>query len=260
MATDELRLFDVDAARLCAWCGSPFGLEAGRRDAIYCGKSCRQAAHRFRAGYTERPAPERELELAYADPPYPGLARRYYEGHRDYAGEVDHDELIERLVTGYPDGWALSTNSRSLAWLLRRPGMPSDVEVASWTRGARPNRSALPLQTWEPVIYRAGRQEPPQGDDPTQRLDALVYTSRVRATDPNRVTGAKPAAFAWWLFDLLGALPGDRLDDLYPGSHGIARAWAIYCNGRPLPSLSPATGRHRTTDPSPGPRDLLLEV
>lgn len=40
--------------------------------------------------------------------------------------------------------------------------------------------------------------------------------------------GAKPARFAFWLFDLLGALPGDELDDLYPGSGGIRRAWQLY--------------------------------
>ena len=43
-----------------------------------------------------------------------------------------------------------------------------------------------------------------------------------------RVVGAKPAAFCWWLFDLLGALPGDELVDLFPGSGGIGRAWRLY--------------------------------
>jgi hypothetical protein len=42
------------------------------------------------------------------------------------------------------------------------------------------------------------------------------------------VHGAKPAAFCWWLFDLLGALPGDDLVDLFPGSGGVARAWGLY--------------------------------
>jgi hypothetical protein len=30
------------------------------------------------------------------------------------------------------------------------------------------------------------------------------------------------------VFDLLGALPGDEFTDLYPGSGGVARAWATY--------------------------------
>ncbi len=37
--------------------------------------------------------------------------------------------------------------------------------------------------------------------------------------------GAKPAAFCRWVFDLLGARPGDHLDDLFPGSGGVTRAW-----------------------------------
>ena len=44
--------------------------------------------------------------------------------------------------------------------------------------------------------------------------------------------GAKPAVFARWVFDLLGAAPGDALDDLFPGSGAITRAWATFC-GRP---------------------------
>lgn len=37
------------------------------------------------------------MRFAYADPPYPGMAH-LYKGHLDYAGEVDHKALIERLV------------------------------------------------------------------------------------------------------------------------------------------------------------------
>jgi hypothetical protein len=37
------------------------------------------------------------VRLAYADPPYPGRAHLYAD-HPDYAGEVDHRELISRLA------------------------------------------------------------------------------------------------------------------------------------------------------------------
>lgn len=47
------------------------------------------------------------------------------------------------------------------------------------------------------------------------------------------VIGAKPAAFAYWMFRLLGARIGDTLDDLYPGSGGIARAWDHYQQDQP---------------------------
>lgn len=51
------------------------------------------------------------LRLAYADPPYPGKADRYAENE-----EVDHVALIEKLLTY--DGWALSTDERSLRYVL----------------------------------------------------------------------------------------------------------------------------------------------
>jgi hypothetical protein len=57
-------------------------------------------------------ATDRPLRLAYADPPYLGLARRYYGREASFAGEVDHSELVSRLASY--DGWALSCSSRSV--------------------------------------------------------------------------------------------------------------------------------------------------
>lgn len=241
--------------RTCAWCRGPIPPRA-RRDAIYCRKSCRQASHRFRRGYIPRPADvDRPLELAYADPPYPGKAG-IYRDHPDYAGEVDHAELIGRLELDYPDGWALSTSAAALrdVWQLTPPG----TRLAVWVRGVRRTRSALPLNAYEAVLYRGGRQV--AGDDASSREDALVYGAGVRLTDPNRVTGAKPAEFAWWLFDLLGARPGDTLADLFPGSGGIGRAWTIYTSGRPLPD-DPQLRLELGLEPSllePRPVDAIL--
>jgi hypothetical protein len=95
------------------------------------------------------------LRLAYADPPYPGLSRRYYGEHPDFAGEVDHGELIRSLSTY--DGWALSTSARALPMILEL--CPPEVRVAAWFRGERPTRSAGPLNAWEPVIYWGGRRD-----------------------------------------------------------------------------------------------------
>ena len=90
--------------RICAWCRGPIPA-AARRDAVCCSVRCRQARHRFlRAVGRAAVAGGRALRLAYADPPYPGNAR-LYQGHPDYAGEVDHAALIRRL--GPYDGWAL---------------------------------------------------------------------------------------------------------------------------------------------------------
>lgn len=237
--------------RICAWCRGPIP-PTMRSDALCCSQSCRQARHRFTTGVGPGPVAGRSttpLRLAYADPPYPGLSRRYYEGHRDYDGEVDHAELIRQLSTF--DGWALSTNERSLQYVL---GLcPPGVRIASWHRGERPTRSGGPLNAWEPVIYSGGRIDPSlstsaatrspgtrdassraaaqldaSSSTAARRVDVLEYFSRPRLTDPHRVVGAKPAAFCRWMFDLLGALPIDDFTDVFPGSGGVSRAWAVY--------------------------------
>lgn len=160
------------------------------------------------------------MRLAYADPPYPGKSHLYI-GHPDYAGEVDHRALVSRLQEY--DGWALSTSAEALPMVLSLlAGV--DVSVAAWFRGGRGNVSRRPRSTWEPVVFAGGRQVPVVG----RGDDALVHVSRPRLTDPRRVIGAKPARFAFWMFDLLGARRGDQLDDLFPGSGGIARAWDLF--------------------------------
>lgn len=209
---------------VCPWCSGP--LPAGRRrDAIYCSKRCRQAAHRFQRGLVARARAALPIRAAYADPPYPEKSW-LYRGHPDYAGEVDHRALVARLVDGYPDGWALSTSAEALPAVLAL--CPEGVKVAAWFRGERSAASSWPLPAWEPVIYFGGRPQLRPAAD--RRVDALVYVSRPRLTDPGRVIGAKPAEFSWWLFELLGLLPGDQLDDLFPGSGGIARAWDLYAS------------------------------
>jgi hypothetical protein len=77
----------------------------------------------------------------------------------------------------------------------------------------------------------------------------LVHVARPRLTDPARVVGAKPAAFAGWLFELLGALPGDQLDDLFPGSGGIARAWALYASRGSARGVAEDVGDESRLDP-----------
>lgn len=163
------------------------------------------------------------MRLAYADPPYPGTAARYYSDHPDYGGEVDHRVLLSRLQRY--DGWALSTSSDALPrilWLCVE--LEIGVRVASWHRGPRRARTYAPLKAWEPVVYAGGRRVLREALEAP--VDALNHVARPRTTDPGRVIGAKPAAFAFWMFDLLGARPGDDLVDLFPGSGGIGRAWA----------------------------------
>lgn len=214
--------------RLCAWCENPIPARA-RRDAVCCSVRCRQARHRFlrAVGYAESVAPGRPLRLAYADPPYPGKARLYRD-HPDYGGEVDHAALIARLAEY--DGWALSTSAEALPAVLAL--CPPGVRVAAWHRGERPTRSRWPLHTWEPVIYHGGRQLVTG----QRRVDSLVCGVGPLDTLPGRVIGAKPAAVCRWIFTLLGAGPGDILDDLFPGSGAVSRAWAAYTGQEPSPT------------------------
>src|SRR5450756_2486683 len=145
---------------------------------------------------------------------------------------------------------------------------PPGARVAAWHRGERPARSRWPLNAWEPVIYHGGRRADPSRGDALEkrRVDSLVCGVSPLTTLPSRVTGTKPAAFCRWGFDLLGAEPGDTLDDLFPGSGVVTRAWAAY-TGEPSrgdhPEASPATraGRvvpvadRRDASAGPGERD-----
>jgi len=227
---------------VCDWCGS--GLEGRRVDAETCTQSCRQARHRARIPRCTLPAGETSLRLAYADPPYPGKAH-YYRADPAYAGEVDIPDLLSRLATY--DGWALSTSAAALPDLLaasRDAG--AVIRVAVWFRRARPHATARILNAWEPVVFAGGRKRiaggylgdtSPLEARPLQVLDSLVgVTPRRRPTLPENCLGMKPPRFCEWVFKLLGALPGDRLDDLFPGSGIVARAWRDYTGGTPARS------------------------
>ena len=181
------------------------------------------------------------MRLAYADPPYPGRAH-LYEHHPDYAGEVDHSELVAALE-GY-DGWALSTNSDSLRDVL---GLcPAGSQVAAWVRTNAPpfnpdGRGSV--RSWEPVVYSPARIE----RFGPMRVRDVVSCGAPTGTIGVGLTGAKPATFARWVFALLGATCDDSLDDLYPGTGGIGDEWERW---RCMPTLfgsalgGPRSGEH----------------
>ena len=73
-----------------------------------------------------------------------------------------------------------------------------------------------------------------------RRVDSIVCGVAAVTTLPGRVIGAKPAAVCRWIFDLLGAAPGDTLDDLFPGSGAVGRAWAAFTGHARDPSADPA--------------------
>jgi hypothetical protein len=163
------------------------------------------------------------MRVAYADPPYPGQARKHY--RRDPSGivaaEVNHAALIARLSADYPDGWALSTSSSALREVLAL--CPPDARVGAWVKPFAVFRPGVnPAYAWEPVVWRGGRRQ-------RSRREATVRDwVSANILLKTGTHGAKPDAFCWWLFELLGLQPRDIFDDLYPGSGRVGRAWATW--------------------------------
>jgi hypothetical protein len=173
------------------------------------------------------------VRLAYADPPYPGCAHLYRD-HPDYAGEVDHVELVERLATY--DGWVLHTSSPALAAVLSiLTGAGLDGwRVFAWVKPFAAFKRNVPVaHAWEPVIVRPVR---------TPTVAAAHEVSRDWLSEPitlrRGLTGAKPDRVVWWLLDCAGMTAGDELADLYPGTGAVTRAWERW---RSTPTLWAAT-------------------
>lgn len=162
------------------------------------------------------------MKFAFADPPYLGCGVKHYGAQHEDAADYDklgaHAALIERLHYEFPEGWALSLHTPSLEDMLRLCRMivgPNQVRVGGWFKpfaSFKPNVN--PAYCWEPVIWRGGR------DVPTVRDYVEANITLQRGT-----SGAKPAAFCYWLFELLGAKAGDEFHDLFPGSGAVTRAW-----------------------------------
>lgn len=168
------------------------------------------------------------MKFAYADPPYLGCCSLYGHDHRPGCwDEIEtHRALVARLVSEYPDGWAMSATSSSLRRLL--PECPSDVRVGAWVKPfCSFKRGVRPAYAWEPVIYWRGRNPrsghphppPPKGGKQTTPKDFIAECITLK----KGLTGAKPEKFCAWVLDLLGVLPGDEVHDLFPGTGVMGR-------------------------------------
>lgn len=169
------------------------------------------------------------MRIGYADPPYPGQSAKHYSDHPDYAGEVDHAELLQRLDTY--DGWVLHTSSTALAGVLHLAeeyGV-GPYRVMAWVKPWCAFKKNVPVAyAWEPVLVKAPRKPTVNGGIVSRDYIAEGMTMR------RGLSGAKPERVCWWLFDVLGAQPTDTLDDLYPGSGAVTAAWRSWCAARPL--------------------------
>lgn len=238
--------------RVCRWCGVE--LDPGRSDRQFCGKRHRQAAYRLRRQLArEGIADGRPRRLAYADPPFPGKAY-LYRGEPTFAGEVDHEALVAKLM-GY-DGWALSTSSEALRDVLSLIPRGTPYHTCAWVKPIGVSSKAHGMVvTWEPIIVVPAREMRPGKRD---------WLRALPARGGGTLIGRKPLAFCAALFGWLGASPGDELDDLFPGTGVVGKAWSEFqrssapgndvslrYRGDPSPvaraDLSPAAAR----DPSP---------
>jgi hypothetical protein len=100
------------------------------------------------------------MRFAYADPPYFAQGKKLYGKHHPEAGVWDskeeHLRLIDRLVSEYPDGWALSANPANLRWLL--PHAPEGVRVCAWVKTFHQIRPTTVQFAWEPVLLGGGAE------------------------------------------------------------------------------------------------------
>ncbi len=158
------------------------------------------------------------LSIGYADPPYPGMSG-FYKDHPDYAGEVDHAQLLRDLA-GY-DGWCLHTASTTLAEVIRGyEGPLDDVRIMAWVKPfASFKKHVAVAYAWEPVLVKAARPRPFDGYTTIRDWKAEPITLK------RGLTGAKPEAVCRWLFEVMGCEPTDELHDLYPGTGAVSAAW-----------------------------------
>ncbi len=168
------------------------------------------------------------MRAAYADPPYLGLAAKFYGDRHPDAADYDkpetHQILIDRLSAEY-DCWAMSLHSPALQVIL--PMCPPDVRVMAWTKtwcSFKPGRKDAHM-AWEPVIVRGCRPQ-------TKRLHAVrdYCTTGITGTSGNNgasghgFKGSKPQQFCFWLFGVLNLEPDDEFTDLFPGSGAVGQA------------------------------------
>jgi hypothetical protein len=170
------------------------------------------------------------MRIAYADPPYPGQAHLYAD-HPDYAGEVDHEELVEQLECY--DGWVLHTSSSALRYVL---GLcPADTRVMAWVKTFASFKPGVrPAYAWEPVLMRPARKAKivRSGSRHDSNGSGIVMADFIICPIELRkgLVGAKPAPVCRWAFDCVGAEPTDELADLFPGTGAVARAWQAWAS------------------------------
>jgi hypothetical protein len=168
------------------------------------------------------------VRLGYADPPYIGCAHLYSD-HEDYAGEVDHFALIERLESEF-DGWVLhaAATVRSYGVIIPLVEKIEGVRICQWVKSFAAYKANVSVAyASEPVFIKAARKPVVSK---RQVMRDFIETEAVKESITLRrgLTGAKPERVCHWAFELLGARPEDELSDLFPGTGAVTRAWLAW--------------------------------
>ena len=120
-----------------------------------------------------------------------------------------------------------STIPRARQAILRP--RPPRARVCVWVKGRQASLAHSAHSSWEPVIIVGGRSQVVTARD--KLSDTLIWGGR-QHSHPGALIGMKPAAFCEWVFRLLGATHGDSLDDIFPGSGAVSRAWNLYTSSK----------------------------
>jgi hypothetical protein len=105
---------------------------------------------------------------------------------------------------------------------------PEEARVLAWVKPfASWKKGVYPAYAWEPIVMWGGRRAFGSRQTPRDYCAEGITLKR-------GLTGAKPQAVCFWLFECLGAEPHDDLDDLFPGSGAVSQAWEAW---RSQPSL-----------------------
>lgn len=175
------------------------------------------------------------MRFAYADSPYLNCCKLYGHYHPDGLcwDDLDtHKLLIARLCDDFPDGWAMSASTPSLRLIL--PLCPEDIRIGAWVKTfCAFKKGVRPCYSWEPVIFRAGRNPgfghphapPEKGGKQNTPKDFIATPIMLK----KGLTGAKPPKFCDWVLDLLNVQPGDEVVDLYPGTGIMGETAATRC-------------------------------
>jgi len=169
------------------------------------------------------------VKIGYADPPYIGCAH-LYAAHPDFAGEVDHAALIERLESEF-DGWVLHAAATPLSMATLAPLVAkTNARWMAWFKPFAAFKRNVPVAyTWEPVIVKAARK--PVVSKRLVMRDAVVCPIAMK----RGLTGAKPEAVCHWAFEVVAARPDDDLHDLFPGTGAVTEAWRTWRGKFALP-------------------------